>query len=207
MRRLLLRLNVSRKALVVGGAIALLLGGGTVAAYATVLSPVSGAGLIYGCYSNTAVKGSHTLVLVDAGTSCPKGTTAISWSQSGPAGPAGRPGQPGRAGKAGSSGAAAVVAAGAPAAACPHGGITVTGGNGKAQYVCNGAPGPTVTLTAPGPTVTAPGPTVTTTITAPGPTVTITAPGPTVTITAPQTGGTGGLGGTGGTGGTGGIGG
>ena len=164
--------HLNRKTLLIAGATTLLVGGGGgIAAYATVLNPVSSSGVIYGCYTNAEVNGSHALVLQDTGTSCPKGTTAISWSQTGPSGasgspgpagpsgptgvpgpsgasgPPGSPGAPGSPGPAGSSGAGAVVAASAPASACPNGGITVTDGSGNAQYVCNGTPGPTTTVT------------------------------------------------------------
>ena len=182
MRLLLPRPHLTRKTLLVAGATTLLLGGGTIAAYATILSPVS-SGVIYGCYSNAALNGSHVLVLQDTGTSCPKGTTAISWNQTGPsgaagspgpagpsgppgatglAGPPGQPGSPGSSGPSGppgSPGGGAIVADSAPASACPAGGITITDGSGNAQYVCNGAPGRTVTVTVTvTPTTTTPPP-------------------------------------------------
>jgi len=82
----------------------LVLGSGI--AYATVLSPVDSSGVIHGCYTNAELNGSHALVLQDAGTSCPRGTTAISWAAQGPAGPAGPTGPVGPAGSAGPSGPA-----------------------------------------------------------------------------------------------------
>jgi hypothetical protein len=166
------RPHLNRTTLLIAGATTLLVGGGGLAAYATVLNPVSSSGVIYGCYTNAAINGSHALVLQDTGTSCPKGTTAISWSQTGPAGaagspgpsgppgpagaagspgpsgPSGSPGSPGAQGSPGPAGSPAVVADSAPASACPNGGITVTDGSGNSQYVCDGAPGPTVTVTA-----------------------------------------------------------
>ncbi len=89
---------------VIPATIVVLLAGGTTAAVAAVTaSPVS-SGTIYGCYTNASVNGSHALVLQDAGTNCPKGTTAISWSVQGPAGPAGVAGPSGPAGPAGPTG-------------------------------------------------------------------------------------------------------
>jgi hypothetical protein len=78
------------RAPVVFAAVALVAGGGG-AALAAVAggSPVDSAGVIHGCYSNGAFRGSHSVVLQDVGTSCPTGRTAISWSQTGPQGPAG----------------------------------------------------------------------------------------------------------------------
>src|SRR5580704_6374466 len=85
--------------LAIGGAIALTVGGGT--AYATIAaSPVS-SGVITGCYTNAEVNGSHVFVLQDAGTSCPKGTTAVSWNQTGSAGATGATGATGPAGPMG----------------------------------------------------------------------------------------------------------
>ena len=104
MRLCLARLHLTRKTLLIAGATMLLVGGGGIAAYATVLNPVSSSGVIYGCYANAAVNGSHLLVLQDTGTSCPKGTTAISWSQTGPSGAAGSPGPAGPSGPTGEPG-------------------------------------------------------------------------------------------------------
>jgi Collagen triple helix repeat (20 copies) len=126
--------------LAIGGAIALTVGGGT--AYATIAaSPVS-SGVITGCYTNAEVNGSHVFVLQDAGTTCPKGSTAISWSQTGPAGPAGAAGAIGPAGPAGVIGAAgpagptgpagATGATGLTGAAGPQGPIGLTGAAGAA---------------------------------------------------------------------------
>ena len=175
---------------VAGLAVALVAGGGT--ALAAISGPIDSSGVIHGCWTNAAINGTHVFVLQDAGTSCPKGTTAISWNQTGPAGPAGPPGPAGSAGpsgpagltggtgpagpsgpagsagpsgpagSAGSPGAGVTAASGAPPSACPYGGITVTGSSGSAQYVCNGAPGPTVTVTVtPSPTAGTPTPTAT----------------------------------------------
>jgi hypothetical protein len=72
---------------VVVAAAGLLAGGGGVA-FATVASsgPVDGSGVIHGCYADSAFKGSHMFVLQDAGTNCPRGTTAVSWNEQGPPG-------------------------------------------------------------------------------------------------------------------------
>jgi hypothetical protein len=86
-----------------------LLAGGT-AAGAAIAGPVDSSGTIHGCYSNDAVKGSHVVVLQDAGTTCPKNTTAITWNQqgqpgaTGAQGPAGAIGPPGPAGDTGAAG-------------------------------------------------------------------------------------------------------
>lgn len=94
------------KGVVFVGTCVLVLGGGGVA-LATELSssPVDASGMIHGCYSNTALNGSHVFVLQNASTSCPKGTTPISWNEVGPTGPAGSPGPTGASGAAGSPGA------------------------------------------------------------------------------------------------------
>ena len=78
-------IRIGRKIVVTGAAV-LILGTGSSVAAAAVMSdgPVDGSGVIHGCWSNVAIKGSHAFVLQDAGTSCPNGTTAISWNQSGP---------------------------------------------------------------------------------------------------------------------------
>lgn len=61
-------------------AVSLALGG---AAYAAIPDP---AGVIHGCRSNLL----HTLTVIDsANSSCPIGTTALNWNQSGPEGPQG----------------------------------------------------------------------------------------------------------------------
>jgi hypothetical protein len=50
------------------------------------------------------VHGSHAIKLQNAGTRCPRGTTAISWNQKGLAGPAGATGPRGAAGPQGPAG-------------------------------------------------------------------------------------------------------
>jgi hypothetical protein len=88
--------RIGRK-VIIAGAVALALTAGASAATAAVMSggPVDGSGVIHGCYSTTALNGSHVFVLQDTGTSCPRGTTAISWNQQGPAGPVGPAGTSG----------------------------------------------------------------------------------------------------------------
>jgi hypothetical protein len=93
------------RAAMIGAAAALVLGTGSTAAYATLASgPVDASGVIHGCWTNAAINGTHVFVLQDAGTTCPKGTTAISWNQQGPPGPAGPVGLTGPRGPAGPTG-------------------------------------------------------------------------------------------------------
>jgi hypothetical protein len=104
--------------IVITGATALaLVAGGTAAGAAIASSPVSSSGVIDGCYTNAEVNGSHVFVLQDQGTSCPKGTTAIEWNQTGlqgPAGPAGPAGATGATGPAGPPGSAGATGAQGP---------------------------------------------------------------------------------------------
>lgn len=106
--------RITGRAAVVVGAVLVLLGGGAAIA-ATASSPVS-SGVIDGCYTNAEVNGSHVIVLQDAGTGCPKGTTAVSWNEqgaagaTGPQGPAGATGATGAQGPAGPAGPAGSVA-------------------------------------------------------------------------------------------------
>ena len=82
--------RIGRKVAVAGAAALALAGGSAVAAAAVVSGgPVDSSGVIYGCWSNRAINGSHAFVMQNAGTSCPGGTTAISWNKSGSQGPAG----------------------------------------------------------------------------------------------------------------------
>jgi hypothetical protein len=77
------------RAVMIGAGAVLVLETGSTAAYAALAGgPVDGSGVIHGCWTNTAINGTHVFVLQDAGTTCPKGTTAISWNQQGPTGPA-----------------------------------------------------------------------------------------------------------------------
>jgi hypothetical protein len=98
----------TKKILITTGAALVLAGGGTAAgaAVASSPSPVSSGGVIDGCYTNAEISGSHVVVLQDQGTSCPKGTTAVSWNEQGAAGATGPQGPPGPAGAAGPQGQA-----------------------------------------------------------------------------------------------------
>src|SRR5581483_2069291 len=84
----------------------LVVGGGGAAVAAVTDGPVDSAGVIHGCWSNAALNGSRVLVLPDASTSCPRGTTGISWNQTGPTSPAGPAGPVGPAGPTGDQGPA-----------------------------------------------------------------------------------------------------
>ena len=90
--------------LISAGAGFALLAAGTTAGAAIAGGPIDSSGVIHGCWTNTAVNGTHVFVLQDAGTTCPKGTTAISWNQRGPAGPAGSQGPQGPKGDTGGQG-------------------------------------------------------------------------------------------------------
>ena len=97
-------IRISRKAIIIGSMSAVLLAGTGVATAAVLASPVGRDGMIHGRYTNAAMNGSHALVLQDAGTSCPTGTTAIAWSGQGPGGPrrssrSDRPERPDRSGR------------------------------------------------------------------------------------------------------------
>jgi hypothetical protein len=91
--------KIGRKIVVVAAAALFVAGGGTAVAAVMSGSPVDNSGVIHGCWSDNAIKGSHVFVLQDAGTTCPKGTTAISWNQAGASGPAGPQGPPGVVGE------------------------------------------------------------------------------------------------------------
>jgi len=94
-----------RTTLIATGSAFVLVASGGIAYAATASSgPVDSSGAVHGCYTNQAANGSHVVVLQDAGTTCPKGTTAITWNEAGPAGPAGPTGAAGPAGPAGSNG-------------------------------------------------------------------------------------------------------
>jgi hypothetical protein len=89
-----------------GAALVLAAGGATAGAAIAGTGPIDGSGVIHGCWTNAEIGGSHVLVLQDAGASCPKGTTAISWNQQGSAGPAGSAGAAGPQGDTGAPGPA-----------------------------------------------------------------------------------------------------
>jgi hypothetical protein len=78
-------MHIRKIILTVAAALALV-AGGTAAGAAIAGGPVSSSGMIDGCWTNAEVNGAHGFVLQDQGTACPKGTTAISWNQTGAAG-------------------------------------------------------------------------------------------------------------------------
>lgn len=95
-------ITIGPKVTIIGVA-ALALAAGTgiaTAAMRTGPGPVGSSGVIHGCWTNKDINGSHVFVLQNVGTQCPKGTTAISWNERGPAG------APGPSGPAGGSTAA-----------------------------------------------------------------------------------------------------
>ena len=99
--------RIGRKIIIAGATTLVLTAGASVATAAVMSSgPVDSSGVIHGCWSNALLNGSHVFVLQDAGTSCPKGTTPISWNEQGPAG------SPGPSGPAGPTGAAGPSTAG-----------------------------------------------------------------------------------------------
>ena len=105
-----------------------LLAAGTTAGAAIAGGPVDGSGVIHGCWTNAAVNGTHAFVLQDAGTTCPKGTAAISWNQQGQAGGAGPAGPAGATGPVGPSGATGPPGPkGDPGAAGPAGPVGPAG--------------------------------------------------------------------------------
>lgn len=57
-----------------------LVAAGTAAGAAMIAGPIDDSGVIHGCYYPVTSTGSHRVVLQNAGTRCPSGTTAISWS-------------------------------------------------------------------------------------------------------------------------------
>jgi hypothetical protein len=94
----------SRMVLATTGAL-LLTGGGTALGATLAASPQDTSGVIHGCWTTKAIDGgSHTFVLRNAGTTCPSGTTAISWNRVGPRGPQGVSGPQGPTGQTGGTG-------------------------------------------------------------------------------------------------------
>jgi hypothetical protein len=94
-----------KRMLLIGGTALALVAGGTAAGAAIASGPVDSSGVVHGCYTVRAVNGSHALVLQDEGTSCPNGTTAVTWNQTGPQGTTGPTGPQGPAGPQGAPGA------------------------------------------------------------------------------------------------------
>ena len=97
-------MRITRRFGIITGIAALALTGAGMAGAAIAGGPVDSSGVIHGCYTAKAVNGSHVFVLQDAATSCPTGTTAITWNQQGPEGPAGPQGAAGPQGPVGVSG-------------------------------------------------------------------------------------------------------
>jgi hypothetical protein len=129
-----------RKRYAIPAVIAVLLAGGGTAAYATVIaSPVSSSGVIDGCYTSAEIKGSHVFVLQDQGTACPKGTTPISWNQTGPSGPAGPSGATGATGPAGPTGLTGATGATGPAGPAGPSGTAAFGTNTQEAVAGTGA--------------------------------------------------------------------
>jgi hypothetical protein len=130
---------ISKRAGIISGLVALALTGAGVAGAAIASSGPVSSGVISGCYTNQALNGSHVFVLQDAGTACPKGTTAISWNQTGPAGaagPAGPAGAIGAAGPAGPPGASMVTSVAVPTTSpCTNGDTDVDLTDGEV-YTC-----------------------------------------------------------------------
>jgi hypothetical protein len=119
-----------RLGLLAAGGLAAVLVAGAGTALAASMGPVSSAGVITGCYTTGAVNGTHALFMQDAGTNCPKGTSAVSWNEQGPAGPPG-------------TGATVSPITASPGNVnCPDGGASITDGNGNTGYACTGATGP-----------------------------------------------------------------
>jgi hypothetical protein len=95
--------------MVAGAAAVALVAGGTAAGAALASSPsgpIDSSGVVHGCYAPQGTKGGYLLELQKAGTGCPKGSTAISWSQKGPQGPTGATGARGATGATGPQGPA-----------------------------------------------------------------------------------------------------
>ena len=118
--------------LATGATIALTIGGTT--AYAAIAGgPVDASGVVHGCYTNAAISGSHALVLQDAGSTCPKGTTPVSWNEQGPAGATGPAGPAGPTGATGATGPAGDTGPAGPAGPMgPAGGVGPQGPQGPA---------------------------------------------------------------------------
>jgi hypothetical protein len=132
--------RLGRRGLVVVAAAGLLVGGGGVAfAAVAASSPIDGNNVIHGCYTNAAINGSHVFVLQNAGTTCPSGTTAISWNGQGTPGTNGTNGvSPTVASFTGSEGS------------CTNGGDAITDANNNVTYVCDGTNGTNGTPGMPG---------------------------------------------------------
>lgn len=68
---------------------------GSIVAYASIPSP---SGIVNGCYTTQVFNGVHSLGVIDSTGTCPAGTVALDWNQTGPQGPVGATGPVGPAG-------------------------------------------------------------------------------------------------------------
>jgi hypothetical protein len=130
-----------RRVLALTGAAALVLAGAGTA----LASIPDGSGVIHGCYS---VKGGALSVIDSATKTCPRGTTALDWSQTGPQGPQGPQGSPGPS-TAGPSGLNVIIVRGQSALGglgaqvlCPADHPYALGGGGASSYSPLMATGP-----------------------------------------------------------------
>lgn len=121
---LLPKLSKRTVLITVGAASVLLIGGGAAGAVVAASGPVDASGVIHGCYTTESLNGSHVFVLQNAGTTCPKGTTAVSWNGQGATGPAGP------AGPTGATGATGAIGAPGPTGSAGANGNTVLNGTG-----------------------------------------------------------------------------
>src|SRR5258708_17064396 len=100
------------------GITALVLTAGGAIAYASIPAPN---GTIDGCYK-TSGPAQGALIIIDSTATCPSGTAALNWNQTGPQGPAGpSPAGAGGVGGGGYNGGAAAVGVGNNPAVCPPG--------------------------------------------------------------------------------------
>lgn len=107
-------MRVSRIIIAAGAGLGLLAAGtaaGAAVGAAIAASPIS-KGIVHGCYTSRATRGSHTVVLQNVGTRCSRGTTAISWNQKGQRGATGATGARGATGAQGPAGPAGPSTAG-----------------------------------------------------------------------------------------------
>jgi Collagen triple helix repeat (20 copies) len=131
-------MTVKRSAIIaISAASGFVLLAGGAAAGAAVAGPIDSSAVIHGCYSPADKNGSHQVILQDTGTNCPRGTTAFSWNQTGPAGPAGPAGLKGDTGATGAAGLQG-----------PQGDKGDTGAQGPPGN--DGAPGPAGPAGSPG---------------------------------------------------------
>jgi hypothetical protein len=98
------KISMKNKAVVTTAAALALVACGTAAGAAVLAGPIGSDGVIHACYTTTAIHGSHAVVLQNTGRRCPRGTTAISWNQTGRQGVPGRQGPPGQPGQQGPPG-------------------------------------------------------------------------------------------------------